>query len=290
MMNRTTFIQQGVPKYAFAPGFSAQQVDGLVHMQGLSASASNGSHQHNFASSLGGSNFPSPQHGTTTLVNQKQPHWKEQQELLAVSRSASEPHHHARQAAILNKNSSAAVTVSGGVNPNSYQPTNAQHRKDGPTAEEAERLGKDGKVQRQDWTSLDLGGQGLKAVSKALFDYTFLDKLYLNHNKLKRLPAAIGKLKLLQHLDISSNELTELPPELGMLTNLRQLLVFDNQLATLPFELGTLYQLEIMGIEGNPLQEDMKSLLMEQGTKALIVSLRDAPPPSTFGRLHTHVT
>ncbi len=137
-------------------------------------------------------------------------------------------------------------------------------------------------MERQDWKALDLGGQGLHALSEHLFAYTFLDKLYINHNKLPRLPPAIGKLKLLQLLDASSNQLTVLPPEIGMLTNLKQLLLFDNQLTTLPYELGSLYQLEVLGIEGNPLQEDFKQIMMKDGTRALIVTLRDTPPSCGF--------
>ena len=198
--------------------------------------------------------------------------------MLNASRSSSEPHHHARQAALLNKNSSATVAIAGGVNPNTYHPTNSQHRKDGPTAEALERRNEAGELERQDWKALDLGGQGLHALSNTLFTYTFLDKLYINHNKLTKLPAAIGRLKLLQLLDASSNQLTELPPELGMLTNLRQLLLFDNQLTVLPFEIGGLYQLDVIGLEGNPLQNEYKSVMMDKGTRELIVGLRDNAP------------
>lgn len=198
--------------------------------------------------------------------------------MLNASRSSGEPHHHARQAALLNKNSTAAVAIAGGVNPNSYQPTNSLHRKDGPTAEALERRNEAGALERQDWTALDLGGQGLHALSNTLFTYTFLDKLYINHNKLTKLPAAIGRLKLLQLLDASSNQLTELPPELGMLTNLRQLLLFDNNLTALPYEVGSLYQLDVIGLEGNPLGPEYQKVMMEKGTRELVINLRDSMP------------
>src|SRR3954453_5544826 len=105
--------------------------------------------------------------------------------------------------------------------------------------------------------SLDFGGQGLRALSSALFDYTFLDKLYMNFNKLAQLPPDIGRLKNMSHLDLSGNQLSELPPEIGMLTNLKTLLLFDNNLRPLPYEMGSLYQLEMLGIEGNPLDEEL---------------------------------
>ncbi|KAL7272622.1 Glucose-repressible alcohol dehydrogenase transcriptional effector [Rhizina undulata] len=275
-MNAKFFQQLSQPQHS-------PQVD--QNMNHITSNAVNNSvasaHQHAFTSAgLANANF-SPQHvagGTSNAQSQSQ-HWQEQQNLVANSRNSSSPHHHARTAALLNKNSSIQAVVSGGVNPNSYHPINGQHRKDGPTAEQLEsRKNESGDIERQDWKALDLGGQGLRALSNALFQYTFLDKLYINHNKLTKLPSAIGRLKLLQYLDASGNQLTELPPELGMLTNLKQLLIFDNQLTVLPYELGSLYQLETLGIEGNPLQDSTKQIMIKEGTRAVIVNLRETMP------------
>ncbi|KAI5801215.1 Endonuclease/exonuclease/phosphatase [Geopyxis carbonaria] len=290
MMNPTSHRgfapQQNMAKFFNTGGIPqqhSQQVDhGMGHVQNSTNNIVAGGHQHTFSGGMTNANYPSPQHvnASTTSIQNNTPHWQEQQTLLNASRSSSEPHHHARQAAILNKNSSATVAVAGGVNPNSYHPTNSQHRKDGPSAEVLERQNEKGEVERQDWKALDLGGQGLRALSNALFNYTFLDKLYINHNKLTKLPAAIGKLKLLQLLDASNNQLTEVPPELGNLVNLRQLLLFDNQLTALPCEIGSLYQLEVIGIEGNPLQDEYKQMMIKDGTRVLIESLRDTMPVS----------
>lgn len=120
------------------------------------------------------------------------------------------------------------------------------------------------------WTSLDLGGQRLKVLSKPLFNYHFLSKLFLNSNHLSFIPSAIGQLRNLVHLDISQNDLRELPAEVGMLVKLKEFFVFDNNLEMLPFEMGSLYQLEVLGIEGNPLNEDLKSIIVEHGTVELI--------------------
>jgi CCR4-NOT transcription complex subunit 6 len=79
--------------------------------------------------------------------------------------------------------------------------------------------------------------------------------------------------------------MTELPPELGMCVYLKHLLVFDNSIRTLPNELGSLYQLEMLGIEGNPLDAGMKQEIMEHGTKALIHHLREQAP----GNLHVSI-
>lgn len=133
--------------------------------------------------------------------------------------------------------------------------------------------------QRQEWFNMDMSGQGLRNISIELFDhYSFLKELYLASNKLTHVPAAFGQLRTLTLLELSHNQIAEIPPELGMCTALKQFFLFDNQVRTLPFELGSLFNLEILGIEGNPLDQDMKQELMEKGTKSLIGLLREQAP------------
>jgi len=127
----------------------------------------------------------------------------------------------------------------------------------------------------QKWTTLDLGGMGLKNISGDLFRYNFLTALYVNHNNLQHLSPDVCHLRNLTILDASGNKLTSIPPELGMLTNLKELLLVDNGLMTLPAEMGTLFQLEILALEGNPLNESLKSLLQQEGTEAVINYLRE---------------
>lgn len=190
-------------------------------------------------------------------------HWQEQLQLASESRQASSPHHHAR-------------TVAQAFRPNF--PSSSGAATEEQQVEEVARMKKPSTNAKQHWDALDFGGQGLRALSDALFRYNFLAKLHLNYNKLDHLPAAIGRLKSLTHLDVSSNQLVELPEEVGMLTNLQKLLLFDNQIQSLPYELGFLYNLEVLGIQGNPLDEDLKTKLMHEGTKQLIVYLRENMP------------
>jgi CCR4-NOT transcription complex subunit 6 len=117
---------------------------------------------------------------------------------------------------------------------------------------------------RQEWHNLDLSGQGLRNLAPPLFRYKFLQELYISSNKLSELPPAIGELRALRVLEASHNQISELPPELGM--------------CTLPFDLGSLHQLEMLGIEGNPLNQDMKQEIVEKGTKSLITLLREQAP------------
>lgn len=69
-----------------------------------------------------------------------------------------------------------------------------------------------------------------------------------------------------------------------MLVQLKDLLLFDNGITVLPNELGTLYQVENLGLEGNPLQEPLKGMLQKEGSQAVIGYLRDCCPGGCGGR------
>jgi CCR4-NOT transcription complex subunit 6 len=131
----------------------------------------------------------------------------------------------------------------------------------------------------EQWSGLDLGGIRIKNLSSAMFSFTHLTSLYINHNVLTSIPPAINNLRHLTLLDATGNELTSIPPELGVLWRLKELLLFDNHLTTLPAELGSLYKLEMLGIEGNPMDERYRKILAEEGTEALIHHLRDTCAP-----------
>jgi CCR4-NOT transcription complex subunit 6 len=147
--------------------------------------------------------------------------------------------------------------------------------------ESSERNGRVNAVKEpkpQAWHNLDLSGQGLRNLALPLFDYRFLQELYICSNKLTHIPRQIGLLRDLKVLDASNNLLTELPAEVGMCTYLKTLLLFDNQIRTLPYELGSLHQLEVLGIEGNPVNSEMRQEIQERGTKSLITQLREQAP------------
>ncbi|CAL5874570.1 uncharacterized protein PFLUO_LOCUS8866 [Penicillium psychrofluorescens] len=241
--------------------------------------AHNLAHQHSFTGGALASTTPhfTPSHlqngapgtGDEDMDESMNEHWQQQLQLAAESRQASSPHYYAR---VMAQQSKGIQII--------------------PSQTEVQENGVDGRngivsaksASRQGWNALDFGGQGLRAMSTSLFNYIFLERLYLNHNKLKSLPAAVGQLRKLNHLDLSGNELTELPEEIGMLSCLKKLLLFDNNIRTLPYEMGYLYRLETLGIEGNPLNDILKSQIMKDGTKALIKYLREEmsvhlPPP-----------
>lgn len=173
-------------------------------------------------------------------------------------------------------NSTSKITPATNARPMANGTMNPQQKNAKLEEERQRRINE--QVNKQFWTALDLGGQGLCRLSNRLFGYNFLQKLYLNHNKLMVLPSTISQLSQLKVLDLSDNLLTELPPELGVMFNLRFLFCFDNRIQTLPFEFGSLFQLEVLGLEGNPLNEHMRDLLAKEGTRGLIVELREKAP------------
>ena len=98
----------------------------------------------------------------------------------------------------------------------------------------------------------------------------------LDNNYLHYLNPLISQLRQLTHLDLSNNGLKFLPPEIGMLVNLREPFLFDNKIRDIPLEIGYLCKLEILGIDGNMgLDEELKEIMVQQGTKALVEQLRE---------------
>lgn len=232
-------------------------------------------------------------------------YWQQQMQLAQLSRQINSPHSYARSAAaasrsanssqvpltvadlaaqLANQQSGQSVsngsTTNGGPQtpgrPGSSATMNPQVKKDQLEEEKQRRINED--IKKQFWTAIDLSGQSLIKITPKLFNYTFLQKLYLNHNKLVQIPDSISKLTQLKVLDLSDNLLTELPSSLGNMYTLRYLFLFDNRLSNLPYEFGFLFQLEMLGIEGNPINEHTREIMGKQGTKGVIIDLRERAP------------
>ncbi|KIJ60025.1 hypothetical protein HYDPIDRAFT_177587 [Hydnomerulius pinastri MD-312] len=242
------------------------------------------------------------------------PQWQQQLLKCEMIRSSRSPHHRARASAMASRTvTKSAIPI---TNPNLVKPSVSTDLtdaslKDGdapgssstpaPTSAsesspslagsmvnhpsstvapiaEAPRL--TAKPPQNTWSSLDMGGVGIKTLptTSGLFSFTFLINLYLNHNALSSIPPEIAKLRHLELLDLSGNNLGTVPPEMGMLTQLKELYLFDNHLITLPPELGSLHQLQTLGIEGNPMDTSLKAIVQKEGTPALISFLRDSCP------------
>lgn len=193
---------------------------------------------------------------------------KESERAHAAMTDQQQPHYYARLKASENRGI-------GGPPPSSLR---AQPDDENDGVDRRRPLTVEKETRRQDWHNMDMSGQGLRNLAPELFKYRFLNELFIASNKLKILPNAIGELRALRHLDASFNQIEEIPPEIGMCTYLKNLHLFNNNIRILPNELGSLHLLEMLGIEGNPLDPDIKHEIMEKGTKSLITFLKENAP------------
>lgn len=255
-----------------SPSMNAYQYNANNVNQTSNASGYNRMNQHHFSSKLNNSSHyssgnlnsgSSPNLSLSNIHSTSATHQK-QIELANVSRQSSSAHHHARMAIA-----------------SSRQQLNNKSNDD----LEAEKNNPDGTADKRasEWTVLDLGGMLIKNLSPSIFQYVFLTSLYLNHNNLTYLHPSISKLIHLVCLDLSGNKLTTIPHELGILGGtLKELLMYDNELVTLPHELGFLFQLETLGIEGNPIGDPIAALMHKDGTAMVVQYLRDNCPGIYF--------
>lgn len=237
--------------------------------------------------------------GSIKIENPNSIYWQHQIQLCQISRSINIPHYYARQFASNSRKNKNIYSESKAIslidttkslvasledhekssvstpNHNSALLHNKKMANDDEQEEQRMRLKTQGK---QLWCQLDMSGQGLVNLSIKLFQYDFLESLFLNNNKLTVIPPIISKLKGLRTLDLSHNRISEVPAELGLCYNLKYLYLFDNNIKTLPNEFGNLIELVFLGIEGNPIEPNIANLVAEKGTKKLISYLRDLKP------------
>ena len=231
-------------------------------------------HHHTYSSGVLSSATPSftprsapnggPNQSQDDVDEQLPEHWQSQLQQAAEARATlSTPHHHAKK---------QGAAPSGPVKNASPQEESQRER---PTIDRRT-------VTDSSWDGMDLSGQGFRYLATDVFNYDFLDKLFIDGNKLKVLPPAIKALRNLSLLDASNNELTALPAEIGMLLSLTSLRLFYNQIRSLPNQLGYLFKLDFLGLEGNPLDEETKDLLYREGTKSLVLHLRDSSESKSY--------
>ncbi|KAF8971229.1 Endonuclease/exonuclease/phosphatase [Flammula alnicola] len=277
--------------------------------------------QHHHQSSM--SHYPSPPNQHTHQQQQHllaaqgspasatpvvSPQWQQQLMKCEIIRASRSAHHRARASAMASRTvTKSAIPI---TNPNLIKPPPTETNGNGnggggsPDASPTHPSSTAGpiaeaprptaiKPPENTWTSLDMGGVNIKNLppTSGLFSFTFLINLYLNHNALSTVPPEISKLRHLELLDLSGNNLSTVPPELGMLTQLKEFYLYDNHLSTIPPQFGSLHQLQTLGIEGNPLDPMLKSMIQKDGTQALISYLRDncpvdaEPPPRLWKHL-----
>ncbi|XP_051906590.1 leucine rich repeat containing 8 VRAC subunit Aa [Hippocampus zosterae] len=81
-----------------------------------------------------------------------------------------------------------------------------------------------------------------------------LEKLYLNRNKIEKLPSQLFFCHKLRFLDLSHNNLTVIPPDVGLLQNIQHFAVTENRIETLPTELFQCKKLRVLQLGNNCLE------------------------------------
>ncbi|XP_016306686.1 leucine rich repeat containing 8 VRAC subunit Aa [Sinocyclocheilus anshuiensis] len=80
---------------------------------------------------------------------------------------------------------------------------------------------------------------------------TNLERLYLNRNKIEKIPAQLFFCRKLRYLDLSHNNLTSIPADIGFLQNLQYFAVTANRIEALPPELFQCKKLRTLNLGNN---------------------------------------
>ena len=122
---------------------------------------------------------------------------------------------------------------------------------------------------------LYLQGNKISKLPASIGNLKHLEKLYLQNNNITTLPASIGNLKHLEHLGLSYNNITTLPESIGNLKHLKELTLCNNKITTLPASIvnlaGTCTNFHIDGNSlSKPLEEAANGVF--QGMKQYVES------------------
>jgi internalin A len=111
-------------------------------------------------------------------------------------------------------------------------------------------------------TELDLSNkfgtpdeEKLTAIPAEVFDFIWLEKLYLTNNRLSEIPDSITRLQNLSYLGLTNNQLSEIPDSITRLQNLSYLDLSNNQLRELTDSIARLQNLSELDLSDNQLRE-----------------------------------
>jgi internalin A len=134
----------------------------------------------------------------------------------------------------------------------------------------------------ENWTELDLSGQGLTELPPEIGKLTQLKTLILGEydqakqlssgNALTKLPLEISRLQNLQQLSLSANQITTIPDSVSQLQNLQQLSLSANQITTIPDSVSQLQNLQQLNLSANQITTIPDSVSQLQNLQQLNLS------------------
>jgi Leucine-rich repeat (LRR) protein len=108
--------------------------------------------------------------------------------------------------------------------------------------------------------NLDLVNTDLKEFPQIIFRMINLEKLWLDHNKINKIPHKIERLKKLRQLSLWDNQIDYLPDSIGKLANLEELFLLNNKIQEIPNSIKNLNQLKMINLSMNKIKNGIEPL------------------------------
>ena len=118
---------------------------------------------------------------------------------------------------------------------------------------------------------LRLNSLGLTVIPAEVFELTHLTGLYLQNNRIRKIPRSISRLSNLKKLDFGHNQISELPYGISKLTHLFYLGLTRNRISQIPEFIKHLSELKELALGSNQLREFPVHILLLKNLERLFI-------------------